>query len=212
MTKEHKKVVRVEKTYWDMTHEEKYAYITGVLEGFSPNEEVRSRTKQALSKDADLQSVSDPRVQLSRRHWWQLGIVVVVVLIASIVFSIRLASNSSSSAFAVARTLQAAGITCMPGELVTNSSGAVREGLPCTVGDLIYEITTYPTDQATDEVTRMVEDGVGCQLALSRSSSVFTMLIGDRFSIFVASTLPTDIEELTNTRLVVQDDCRAEAL
>ena len=211
MTKEHKKVVRVEKTYWDMTPEEQYAYIKGTLQGFSPNEEVRSRAQQALSKDADLPSVSDPKARSSRRHWWQLG-TVVVVLLASIVFSIRLVSNPSSSAFDVARTLQAAGITCTPGELVTRSSGAVREGLPCTVGDLIYEITTYPTDQATDEVTRMVEDGVGCKLAVSRSSSVFTMLIGDRFSIFVASTLPTGIEELTNTRRVFQDDCRAEAL
>jgi hypothetical protein len=211
MTKQHKKVVRVEKTFWDMTHEEKYAYVTGMLEGFSPNEEVRSRGKQASSNDLDPQSASSPRVEFLRRHWWQLG-TVVVVLIASIVFSIRLVSNPSSSAFDVARTLQAAGIACTPGELVTNTSGAVREGLPCTVGDLIYEITTYPTDQATDEVTRMVEDGVGCQLALSRSSSVFTMLIGDRFSIFVASTLPTGIEELTNTRRVFQDDCRAEAL
>ena len=211
MTEQHKKVIRVEKTYWDMTHEEKYAYITGVLEGFSPNEEVRARAKQPLSKDTDLPSVSNPKARSPRRHWWQLGIVVVV-LVVSIVFSIRLTSNPSSSAFDVARTLQAAGISCTPGELVTKSSGAVREGLPCTVGDLIYEITTYPTDQATDEVTRMVEDGVGCQLALSRSSSVFTMMIGDRFSIFVASTLPTGIEKLTNTRLVFQDDCRAEAL
>ena len=211
MTEQHKKVIRVEKTYWDMTHEEKYAYIKGSLEGFSPNEEVRARAKQASSKDADLQSVSHPKAQSPRRHWWQLG-TVVVVLVASIVFSIRLVSNPSSSAFDVARNLQVAGITCTPGELVTRSSGAVREGLPCTVGDLIYEITTYPTDQATDEVTRMVEDGVGCQLALSRSSSVFTMLIGDRFSIFVASRLPTGIEELTNTRIVFQDDCRAEAL
>ena len=168
MTKQHKKVFRVEKTYWDMTHEEKYAYIKGSLEGFSPNEEVRARAKQPLSKDADLQSVSHPKAQSPRRHWWQLG-TVVVVLVASIVFSIRLVSNPSSSAFDVARNLQVAGITCTPGELVTRSSGAVREGLPCTVGDLIYEITTYPTDQATDEVTRMVEDGVGCQLALSRS-------------------------------------------
>ena len=211
MTEQHKKVIRVEKTYWDMTHEEKYAYITGALEGFSPNEEVRARAKQPLSKDADLPSVSNPKARSPRRHWWQLG-TVVVVLIASIVFSIRLTSNPSSSAIEVARKLQAAGISCTPGELVTRSSGAVREGLPCTVGDLIYEITTYPTDQATDEVTRMVEDGVGCQLALSRSSSVFTMMIGDRFSIFVASTLPTGIEKLTNTRLVFQDDCRAEAL
>ena len=211
MTEQHKKVIRVEKTYWDMTHEEKYAYITGVLEGFSPNEEVRARAKQPLSKDTDLPSVSNPKARSPRRHWWQLG-TVVVVLVASIVFSIRLTSNPSSSAIEVARKLQAAGISCTPGELVTKSSGAVREGLPCTVGDLIYEITTYPTDQATDEVTRMVEDGVGCQLALSRSSSVFTMMIGDRFSIFVASTLPTGIEKLTNTRLVFQDDCRAETL
>ena len=211
MTKEHKKVIRVEKTFWDMTHEEKYAYITGALEGFSPNEEVRARAKQPLSKDTDLPSVSNPKARSPRRHWWQLGIVVVV-LVASIVFSIRLTSNPSSSAIEVARKLQAAGIICTPGELMTNSSGAVREGLPCTVGDLIYEITTYPTDQATDEVTGMVEDGVGCQLAISRSSKVFTMLIGDRFSIFVASALPTGIEKLTNTRLVFQDDCRAEAL
>jgi hypothetical protein len=211
MTKEHKKVVRVEKTYWDMTHEEKYAYVTGMLEGFSPNEEVRSRGKQASSNDLDPQSVSSPRVEFLRRHWWQLG-TVVVVLIASIVFSIRLVSNPSSSAFDVARTLQAAGVTCTPSELVTNSSGAVREGLPCTSGDLMYEITTYPTDQATNEVTRMVEDGVGCKLAVSRSSKVFTLLVGDKFSIFVASTLPTGIEELTNTRRVFQDDCRAEAL
>ena len=211
MTKEHKKVVRVEKTYWDMTPEEQYAYIKGSLQGFSPNEEVRSRATQALSKDADPQSASDLRVRLSRRHWWQLG-TVVVVLIASIVFSIRLASNPSPSAFDVARNLQAAGVTCTPGELVTKSSGAVREGLPCTAGDLMYEITTYPTDQATDEVTRMVEDGVGCKLAVSRSSKVFTLLVGDKFSIFVASTLPTGIETLTNTRLVFQDDCRAEAL
>ena len=211
MTKEHKKVVRVEKTFWDMTHEEQYAYIKGTLEGFSPNEEVRARAKQLLSKDAELPSVSNPKARSPRRHWWQLG-TVVVVLIASIMFSIRLVSNPSPSAFGVARQLQAAGISCTPGELVTRSSGAVREGLPCTVGDLIYEITTYPTNQATDEVTRMVEDGVGCKLAVSRSSSVFTMLIGDRFSIFVASTLPTGIEELTNTRIVFQDDCRAEAL
>jgi hypothetical protein len=211
MTKEHKKVVRVEKTFWDMTHEEKYAYISGALEGFSPNEEVRSRATQALSKDADPQSVSDPRAGLPRRHWWQLG-TVVVVLIASIVFSIRLAGNPSPSAFDVARNLQAAGVICTPGELVTNSSGAVREGLPCTAGDLMYEITTYPTDQATDEVTRMVEDGVGCKLAVSRSSKVFTLLVGDKFSIFVVSTLPTDIETLTNTRLVFQDDCQAGAI
>jgi uncharacterized UPF0146 family protein len=211
MTKEHKKVVRVEKTYWDMTHEEKYAYVTGMLEGFSPNEEVRSRAQQALSKDADPQSMSDPEARSFRRHWWQLG-TVVVVLVASIVFSIRLASNPSSSAFDVARNLQAAGIICTPGELVTNSSGAVREGLPCTAGDLMYEITTYPTDQATNEVTRMVEDGVGCKLAVSRSSKVFTLLVGDKFSIFVASTLPTGIAELTNTRRVFQDDCQAGAI
>ena len=205
MTKEHKKVFRVEKTFWDMTPEEQYQHVSAMLG------KIRTTDDQPSSKDTDLPSVSNPKARSSRRHWWQLG-TVVVVLIASIVFSIRLASNPSSSAFDVARKLQAAGITCTPGELVTRSSGAVREGLPCTVGDLIYEITTYPTDQATDEVTRMVEDGVGCKLAVSRSSSVFTMLIGDRFSIFVASTLPTGIDELTNTRLVFQDDCRAEAL
>jgi hypothetical protein len=205
MTKQHKKVFRVEKTFWDMTHEEQYQHVSGMLGKIGTTDD------QPSNKVANLPSVSDPRARSFRRHWWQLG-TVVVVLLASIVFSIRLISNQSSSAFDVARTLQAAGITCMPGELVAKSSGAVREGLPCTVGDLIYEITTYPTDQATDEVTRMVEDGVGCKLAVSRSSSVFTMLIGDRFSIFVASTLPTGIEELTNTRLVFQDDCRAEAL
>ena len=205
MTEQHKKVFRVEKTFWDMTPEEQYQHVSGMLEKIGTTDD------QPSNKDADLPSVSNPKARSSRRHWWQLG-TVVVVLIASIVFSIRLVSNPSSSAFDVARTLQAAGITCTPGELVTRSSGAVREGLPCTVGDLIYEITTYPTDQATDEVTRMVEDGVGCKLAVSRSSSVFTMLIGDRFSIFVASTLPTGIDELTNTRLVFQDDCRAEAL
>ena len=80
MTEQHKKVIRVEKTYWDMTHEEKYAYIKGSLQGFSPNEEVRARAKQASSKDADLPSVSNPRVRLSRRGWWQLGTVVVVLV------------------------------------------------------------------------------------------------------------------------------------
>jgi hypothetical protein len=138
--------------------------------------------------------------------------VALLIGIAFALLAPKFAGGSNVSAFDVARNLQAAGVTCTSGELVTNSSGAVREGLPCTAGDLMYEITTYPTDQATNEVTRMVEDGVGCQLAVSRSSSVFTMLIGDRFSIFVASTLPTGVETLTNTRLVFQDDCRAEAL
>ena len=205
MTKQHKKAFRVEKTFWDMTPEEQYQHVSVMLGKIGTTDD------QLSSKDTDLPSVSNPKARSSRRHWWQIG-TVVVVLIASIVFSIRLTSNPSSSAFDVARDLQSAGITCTPGELVTKSSGAVREGLPCTVGDLIYEITTYPTDQATDEVTRMVEDGVGCKLAVGRSSSVFTMLIGDRFSIFVASTLPTGIEEFTNTRIVFQDGCRAEAL
>ena len=138
--------------------------------------------------------------------------VALLIGIAFALLAPKFAGGSSVSAFDVARKLQAAGVTCIPGELAKDSDGAVREGLPCTDGDLMYEITTYPTDQATDEVTRMVEDGVGCKLAVSRSSSVFTMLIGDRFSIFVASTLPTGIEELTNTRIVFQDDCRAEAL
>ena len=69
MTKEHKKAFRVEKTYWDMTPEEQYAYIKGSLQGFSPNEEVRARAKQPLSKDADLQSVSDPEARSSRRRF-----------------------------------------------------------------------------------------------------------------------------------------------
>ena len=141
----------------------------------------------------------------------KIGIALFIGIAVGVVAP-RLAGGSNVSAIEVARKLQAAGITCTPGELVNNSDGAVREGLPCTVGDLIYEITTYPTDQATDEVTRMVEDGVGCKLAVSRSSKVFTMLIGDQFSVFVASTLPTGIEELTNIRIVFQDDCRAEAL
>jgi hypothetical protein len=41
---------------------------------------------------------------------------------------------------------------------------------------------------------------------------VFTLLVGDKFSIFVASTLPTGIAELTNTRRVFQDDCQAGAI
>ena len=205
MTKQHKKAFRVEKTFWDMTPEEQYQHVSVMLGKIGTTDD------QLSSKDTDLPSVSNPKARSSRRHWWQLG-TVVVVLIASIVFSIRLASNPSPSAFDVARNLQAAGVTCTPGELVTNSSGAVREGLPCTDGDLMYEITIYPTKQAAEEVARMVEDGVGCKLAVSRSSKVFTLLVGDKFSIFVASTLPTGIETLTNTRLVFQDDCRAEAL
>jgi hypothetical protein len=138
--------------------------------------------------------------------------VVLLIGIAIAAVAPKLTGRVSISAFDVAHKLQAAGITCTPGDLVSNSAGAVREGLPCTDGDLMYEITTYPTKQAADEVTRMVEDGVGCKLAVSRSSKVFTLLVGDKFSIFVASTLPTGIETLTNTRLVFQDDCRAEAL
>ena len=40
-----RKFKKVEKTFWEMTPEEQYAYVTGVLEGFSPNEEVRKRSK-----------------------------------------------------------------------------------------------------------------------------------------------------------------------
>ena len=40
-----RKSKKVEKTYWDMTPEEKYAYIQGMLEGFSPNEEIRNQEK-----------------------------------------------------------------------------------------------------------------------------------------------------------------------
>ena len=38
-----RKSKKVEKTYWDMTPEEKYEYVKGMLEGFSPNEEVRNK-------------------------------------------------------------------------------------------------------------------------------------------------------------------------
>lgn len=141
----------------------------------------------------------------------KIGIALFIGIAIGVVAP-KLARGSNVSAFDVARNLQAAGITCTPGELVTKSSGAVREGLPCTVGDLIYEITTYPTDQATGEVTRMVEDGVGCKLAVVRSSKVFTLLIGDKFSIYVASAMPAGIETLTNTRLVFQDGCHADTI
>jgi dynactin complex subunit len=40
-----RKFKKVEKTFWDMTPQEQYDYVTGVLEGFSPNEEVRNRKK-----------------------------------------------------------------------------------------------------------------------------------------------------------------------
>jgi len=141
----------------------------------------------------------------------KIGIALFIGIAIGVVAP-RLVGGSNVSAFEVARQLQAAGVTCTTGDLVNNSGGAIREGLPCTDGDLMYEITTYPTKQATDEVTRMVEDGVGCKLAVSRSSKVFTLLIGDKFSIFVASTLPTGIETLTKTRLVFQDDCRSDAI
>jgi hypothetical protein len=40
-----RKFKKVEKTYWDMTPEEKYAYIKGILQGFSPNDEIRNKKK-----------------------------------------------------------------------------------------------------------------------------------------------------------------------
>ena len=40
-----RKFKKVEKTYWDMTPEEKYAYIKGTLQGFSPNDEIRNKKK-----------------------------------------------------------------------------------------------------------------------------------------------------------------------
>ena len=40
-----RKSKKVEKTYWGMNPEEKYAYIKGMLEGFSPNEEIRNQEK-----------------------------------------------------------------------------------------------------------------------------------------------------------------------
>lgn len=40
-----RKFKKVQKTFWEMTPEEQYAYVTGVLEGFSPNEVVRKRSQ-----------------------------------------------------------------------------------------------------------------------------------------------------------------------
>ena len=35
-------VKRIDKTYWDMTPEEKMAFVMGIFQQFSPNEEVRN--------------------------------------------------------------------------------------------------------------------------------------------------------------------------
>jgi hypothetical protein len=40
-----RKFKKVEKTYWDMTPQEQYAYMKGMLEGFSPNDEIRNKKK-----------------------------------------------------------------------------------------------------------------------------------------------------------------------
>ena len=39
------KFKKLEKTYWEMTLEERYEYITGMFQGFSPNDKVRNKKK-----------------------------------------------------------------------------------------------------------------------------------------------------------------------
>jgi hypothetical protein len=121
--------------------------------------------------------------------------------------------NNDVSAQDIARQLQEVGVNCTPGELLKSDAGsAIREGLPCFDGDVMYEITTYPNQQATDEVTRFVTDNVGCQLAVSRSSTEFTLLIGAKFSIYVAAAMPTGIDNATKTVLVYKDNCKKAAI
>ena len=38
-------IKNVDKTYWDMTPQEKYAYVQNMLKGFSPNDEIRNSKK-----------------------------------------------------------------------------------------------------------------------------------------------------------------------
>jgi hypothetical protein len=40
-----RKFKKVEKTYWDMTPEEKYTYVQSMLRGHSPNDEIRNQQK-----------------------------------------------------------------------------------------------------------------------------------------------------------------------
>jgi hypothetical protein len=40
-----RKFKKVEKTYWDMTPQEKYAYVQSMLRGHSPNDEIRNSQK-----------------------------------------------------------------------------------------------------------------------------------------------------------------------
>jgi len=40
-----RKIKKVDKTYPDMTPQEKYAYVQTLLSGFSPNEEIRDSKK-----------------------------------------------------------------------------------------------------------------------------------------------------------------------
>ena len=40
------KFKKLEKTYWEMTLEERYEYITGMFQGFSPNDKVRNKKKR----------------------------------------------------------------------------------------------------------------------------------------------------------------------
>lgn len=137
--------------------------------------------------------------------------LTAVTLIGFFWFSTNGSNNVSAQD--IARQLQEVGINCTPGELQKSDAGsAIREGLPCFDGDVMYEITTYPNQQATDEVTRFVTDGVGCQLAVSRSSSEFTLLIGAKFSIFVAAAMPTGIDSATKTVLVYKDNCKKAAI
>jgi hypothetical protein len=38
-------IKNVDKTYWDMTPQEKYAFVQALLKEFSPNEEIRNSKK-----------------------------------------------------------------------------------------------------------------------------------------------------------------------
>lgn len=41
-----KKTKKIDKTYFDMTPEQKYEYAKKMLENFSPNEKIRNQTKK----------------------------------------------------------------------------------------------------------------------------------------------------------------------
>lgn len=40
-----RKFKTIDKTYWDMTPEEKYAYVQSMLQEHSPNDEIRNNDK-----------------------------------------------------------------------------------------------------------------------------------------------------------------------